>query len=124
MKITEEQPAQQDRSEALNHRLAELVQEIRVQKISVEDLLAGLRSGKGAGGTGPAVLEEDAERLRAFEYLLFENRHRGSEAEIQDRQRVYLSYFKNSGSVLDIGCGRGEFLELLKGAGIPARGWN
>jgi len=122
VKITEEQQAQQDRSEALNHRLAELVQEIRVQKISVEDLLAGLRSGKGAGGTSPAVLEEGAERLRAFEYLLFENRHRGSEAEIQDRQQVYLSYFKNSGSVLDIGCGRGEFLELLKGAGIPAQG--
>lgn len=120
--MTEEQRAQQDRSEALNRRLADLVQEIRAQKITVEDLLAGLRPGKGAGGAGPAVTEEGAERLRAFEYLLFENRHRGAEAEIQARQRVYLPYFKNSGVILDIGCGRGEFLEMLKEAGIPARG--
>ena len=122
VKMTEEQRAQQDRTEALNRRLADLVQEIRAQKIAVEDLLAGLRPWKGSGGAGPAVPEEGAERLRAFEYLLFENRHRGSEAEIKARQRVYLPYFKDSGSVLDIGCGRGEFLELLKEAGIPAQG--
>ena len=73
-------------------------------------------------GAGPAVPEAGAERLRAFEYLLFENRHRGSEAEIKARQRAYLPYFRESGSVLDIGCGRGEFLELLKEAGIPAQG--
>jgi len=122
VKMTEEQRAQQDRSEALSRRFADLVQEIRAQKIAVEDLLAGLRSGKRAGGSDPAGLEEGAGRLRAFEYLLFENRHRGAEAEIQARQRTYLPYFKNSGPVLDIGCGRGEFLELLKGAGIAAQG--
>ncbi len=87
IKMTEEQQAQQKGAEALSRRLADLVQEIRAQKISVEDLLAGLRSGKGAGGTGPAAPEEGAERLRAFEYLLFENRHRGSEAEIKGRQQ-------------------------------------
>ncbi len=122
VKMTEEQRTQQEGSEALSRRLADLVQEIRAQKISVEDLLAELRSGKGAAGTGSTVPEDGAERLRAFEYLLFENRHRGSEAEIKGRQQIYLPYFKNSESVLDIGCGRGEFLELLKGAGIPAQG--
>ena len=122
VKMTEEQQAQQDRTEALSRRLADLVQEIRAQKIAVEDLLAGLRPVNGAGGAGPAVPEAGAERLRAFEYLLFENRHRGSEAEIKARQRAYLPYFRDSGSVLDIGCGRGEFLELLKEAGIPAQG--
>ena len=122
LKMTEEQQAQQDRTEALNRRLADLVQEIRAQKIAVEDLLAGLRTVNGAGDAGPAVSEAGAERLRAFEYLLFENRHRGSEAEIKARQRAYLPYFRDSGSVLDIGCGRGEFLELLKEAGIPAQG--
>jgi SAM-dependent methyltransferase len=122
VKMTEEQRAQQDRTEALSRRLDDLVQEIRAQKVAVEDLLAGLRPWKGAGGAGPAVPEEGAERLRAFEYLLFENRHRGSEAEIKARQRAYLPYFRDSGSVLDIGCGRGEFLELLKEAGIPGQG--
>jgi O-antigen chain-terminating methyltransferase len=122
LKMTEEQQAQQDRTEALSRRLADLVQEIRAQKIAVEDLLAGLRPVNGSGGAGPTVPEAGAERLRAFEYLLFENRHRGSEAEIKARQRAYLPYFRESGSVLDIGCGRGEFLELLKEAGIPAQG--
>jgi SAM-dependent methyltransferase len=122
VKMTEEQRAQQERTEALSRRLADLVQEIRAQKVAVEDLLVGLRPWKGAGEAGPAVPEEGAERLRAFEYLLFENRHRGSEPEIKARQRAYLPYFKNSGVVLDIGCGRGEFLELLKEAGIPAQG--
>ena len=122
LKMTEEQQAQQDRTEALNRRLADLVQEIRAQKIAVEDLLARLRTVNGTGGAGPTVSEAGAERLRAFEYLLFENRHRGSEAEIKARQRAYLPYFRDSRSVLDIGCGRGEFLELLKEAGIPAQG--
>ena len=122
LKMTEEQQAQQDRTEALNRRLADLVQEIRAQKIAVEDLLARLRIVNGTEGAGPAVSEAGAERLRAFEYLLFENRHRGSEAEIKARQRAYLPYFRDSGSVLDIGCGRGEFLELLKEAGIPGQG--
>ena len=30
--------------------------------------------------------------------------------------------FKGRGNVLDIGCGRGEFLELMREAGVPARG--
>jgi SAM-dependent methyltransferase len=122
VKMTEEQRAQQERSDGLSRRLDDLVQETRAQKIAVEDLLGELRSGKRAGGAGPAAAGEAAERLRAFEYLLFENRHRGAEAEIRARQRAYLPYFKEPGPVLDIGCGRGEFLELLKGAGIPAQG--
>jgi O-antigen chain-terminating methyltransferase len=123
LKMAAEQQAQQERAETLNRRLADLVQEIRAQKIAVEDLLVRLAAGDAVGKGGPTPGAE-AERLRAFEYLLFENRHRGDESEIQSRQRVYLPYFKKSGAaaVLDIGCGRGEFLGLLKEAGIPARG--
>jgi SAM-dependent methyltransferase len=35
---------------------------------------------------------------------------------------TYLPFFEGASEVLDIGCGRGEFLELLAGAGIGARG--
>ncbi len=59
--------------------------------------------------------------LTAQEYLAFEDLHRGSREEIRERQRVYLSDF-SMGPVLDVGCGRGEFLELLREAGIEARG--
>jgi 2-polyprenyl-3-methyl-5-hydroxy-6-metoxy-1,4-benzoquinol methylase len=57
-----------------------------------------------------------------FDYFGFEERFRGSEEDIKKRQRVYIEYFREAEQVLDIGCGRGEFLELLKEAGIKARG--
>jgi len=57
-----------------------------------------------------------------FDYFGFEERFRGSEEEIKERQRIYVEYFKGQENVLDIGCGRGEFLELLKEAGIQAKG--
>lgn len=54
-------------------------------------------------------------------YVGFEDRFRGSSDEVKERQRPYLPYF-TEGPVVDLGCGRGEFLELLKEAGIPAQG--
>jgi len=63
------------------------------------------------GVTGPASL-----------YIGFEDIFRGSEALIRDRQRVYLDLVADRGPVVDLGCGRGEMLELLASAGIEARG--
>ena len=57
-----------------------------------------------------------------FDYFGLEERFRGSEEQIKDRQRVYIDYFQGQEEVLDIGCGRGEFLELLRERGIKARG--
>lgn len=57
-----------------------------------------------------------------FDYAGFEERFRGSEAEIKCRHRRYLQHMNGNGPVLDIGCGRGEFLELLRESGIEARG--
>jgi 2-polyprenyl-3-methyl-5-hydroxy-6-metoxy-1,4-benzoquinol methylase len=48
-----------------------------------------------------------------FDYFLFEHRFRGSTEEIKQRQQAYLDYFLTAESVLDLGCGRGEFVELL-----------
>lgn len=61
-------------------------------------------------------------------YVAFENRFRGSTAEISRRSERYLPIFEQSepvrqgGVVLDIGCGRGEFLQLLKRNKITPRG--
>jgi SAM-dependent methyltransferase len=57
-----------------------------------------------------------------FDYFGWEERFRGSEEDIKVRQQAYLGYFKGQNDILDIGCGRGEFLELLGQAGIKGKG--
>jgi O-antigen chain-terminating methyltransferase len=58
-------------------------------------------------------------------YRGFEDRFRGSIDEVRAKQRVHVPVFagaSNRGIVLDIGCGRGEFLALLTDAHVAARG--
>ena len=56
-------------------------------------------------------------------YSLFEERFRGSAEEVARKQQFYLPFLAGlPGPVLDVGCGRGEFLRLLAGRGIPASG--
>jgi SAM-dependent methyltransferase len=60
--------------------------------------------------------------LDAYKYVGFENEFRGSREVIRERLRSYVPYFEGASDVLDVGCGRGEFLDLLKGQGVTARG--
>ena len=60
--------------------------------------------------------------LDSYKYVGFEDAFRGSPDDIRDRLESYLPYFQGAADVLDAGCGRGEFLELLKDRGISARG--
>jgi O-antigen chain-terminating methyltransferase len=55
-------------------------------------------------------------------YRGFEDRFRGSIDEIREKQRVFVPLFAGASDVLDVGCGRGEFLSLLKEHRIGARG--
>lgn len=65
-----------------------------------------------------AVLEP----LQDWRYAGFENRFRGREDAVRDQQESYAGLFKKGSKVLDLGCGRGEFLELLKKNGVEAEG--
>lgn len=49
----------------------------------------------------------------SIDYFDFENHFRGSREHIKSVQKVYLPYFEGKKKVLDLGCGRGEFTELL-----------
>ncbi len=70
-----------------------------------------------------AVAPAEAEPVRPqIDWLAFAERFRGSREHVQERQRIYVPRFAGCQAVLDLGCGRGEFLELTKEAGIPARG--
>jgi SAM-dependent methyltransferase len=55
-------------------------------------------------------------------YRSFEDTFRGSEDLIRDRQKVYLPLIADRAPVLDFGCGRGEFLDLLAERGIVRAG--
>lgn len=57
-----------------------------------------------------------------IDYFDFENHFRGSREDIIKRQEFYLSFFEEKKNVLDLGCGRGEFLELLTRENIPVTG--
>jgi 2-polyprenyl-3-methyl-5-hydroxy-6-metoxy-1,4-benzoquinol methylase len=69
---------------------------------------------------GPAASSAPVEF--AFDYARFAERFRGSEEYVRAGQRFYLPFFAGRRDVLDIGCGRGEFLELMRETGVPARG--
>jgi ubiquinone/menaquinone biosynthesis C-methylase UbiE len=61
-------------------------------------------------------------------YLAFEDRFRGPREEIKRRQTVYLPFLKEAQAgtpeapVLDLGCGRGEWIEMLRDERMTARG--
>jgi SAM-dependent methyltransferase len=56
------------------------------------------------------------------DYFAFESRMRGSTESIRERQGPYVEDFREAAPVLDVGCGRGEFLALLREASVQARG--
>jgi SAM-dependent methyltransferase len=79
----------------------------------------------GLGATPPAdagALRGSARALDSWKYVGFEDQFRGAREEIRRRQSDYVREFAGSTDVVDAGCGRGEFLDLLREAGIGARG--
>ncbi len=73
-----------------------------------------------ADDTGQQMLASDP--LQSQQYAGFEDLFRGSEDDISSRMADYVPIFQGAADVVDVGCGRGEFLALLRGAGITARG--
>ena len=76
-----------------------------------------------------AIANERNHALDAL-YVSFEDRFRGTRADIKERFRVYLPFIEEQKigtertPVLDLGCGRGEWLELLAEHKLVACGWN
>lgn len=71
-----------------------------------------------------ALMDEARHNLDAF-YAAFEDQFRGHREAIKERLKVYLPTLREAGirtGILDIGCGRGEWLELLQEEGAAARG--
>jgi O-antigen chain-terminating methyltransferase len=58
----------------------------------------------------------------ALDYTRFAYRFRGSEDDVRRSLEFYKPFFRKHRNVLDIGCGRGEFLEMMRDVGVTARG--
>lgn len=75
-----------------------------------------------------ATFADEADHLLDAMYVTFEDRFRGDRADIKQRVAVYLPLIEAArvgtpdAPIVDIGCGRGEWLELLKERGLTARG--
>ena len=82
------------------------------------------RSSEAGEPGGPRRSGEAATsgNLDSYKYVGFEDRFRGSQHDIRDRVAAYVPLFEGASDVLDVGCGRGEFLDLLRSSGVSARG--
>jgi SAM-dependent methyltransferase len=92
--------------------------EQRVRELEERILRLERRPPGAATGTVAAQPRQDA----IPDYFGYEARMRASTDEIRERQRPYVGLLREQAPVLDVACGRGELLALLRDAAIEARG--
>ena len=118
-----------DSTTAWERRLESSVEDIRSTTAAAQQVSQTLkreleRLGRNApsparAASGPML---SGQALDSYKYVGFEDAFRGSTDDIRERLASYLPYFEGAADVLDVGCGRGEFLELLRDHGVQARG--
>jgi len=119
--------------EAFDRRLESLgrrLQGLLALRDRMEALSEGQRAIEGtlkAGAPPPEVAEAALQAAADSAYTAFENRYRGDREEIRERLAAYAELFALLSPVADLGCGRGEFLEILRaqdieGLGVEANG--
>jgi SAM-dependent methyltransferase len=121
------------RTVSLGASLTQMQEEFRVSlgvaQHAIATLKRHLEGQRVRESEGPTVRGSEGPRdafaptLDAYKYVGFEDQFRGSQAVIRERQESYVQYFEGmTADVLDVGCGRGEFIDLLVAHGIPSRG--
>lgn len=103
----------------LQQKVAAITSEMNALPYMTDPALLRTTDAEGRDAIGyRGGADDDPDRL----YLAFETVFRGPEDFIKDRLRVYLRFLSDRGPVVDVGCGRGEMLDLLAEAGIEAIG--
>ena len=113
----------------LHRQQVEIAPAVAALRRSLETIVDEARYQSHDEGYGPNSAHKllGERRFDAF-YAAFENRFRGDYADIRARVSVYTPVVQRAGAgspdapVLDIGCGRGEWLELLRDKGMQAKG--
>ena len=121
------------RSDLLIEAMDKRLMSVRLDLTRAQERLEGLSASVAIARAEIAAPDEAAdrktegaaaraERFADAHYLAFENRFRGSSEDLRRRLGPYVTYFDSRSPVLDLGCGLGEFLELLRDSGIEAFG--
>lgn len=112
--------------EAFDRRLESLARRLEgllALRDRVDTLSEEMRALRAAFQSAPApALAAAATAAEAATYTAFERRFRGGSQQIRERLAEYVPLFEGLSPVVELGCGGGEFLELVKAAGIAARG--
>ncbi len=96
---------------------------LSVMQRAVQTLKREFEKVGAPGALGaPGATDAPTGSLDSYKYVGFEDKIRGSEHDNRERLATYVPLFEGASDVLDIGCGRGEFLDLLRERGISARG--
>lgn len=109
----------------LRQRLALTEQRLLALKRLVEQATAtsaGHAPVSGAPVAAPDAAAPFASSVDSITYVGFEDRFRGAREEIARRVEDYVPLLATGNDIVDIGCGRGELLALLKARGVRARG--
>jgi SAM-dependent methyltransferase len=118
LKLLDELSERADAGAAAREQAERIVGELEERLVRVER--RGEREGSGV--VAPITVAAQPAAAAVPDYFAFESRMRGSVESIRERQRRYVEDFRTAAPVLDVGCGRGELLALLREAGIEARG--
>jgi glycosyltransferase involved in cell wall biosynthesis/SAM-dependent methyltransferase len=101
---------------AITNELTLMVQGMRARPASTHPAISQLDE------SGHRVLRFDGASSDTATYRGFEDIFRGDERAVLQQQVAYISHFAGAEWVLDLGCGRGEFLDALASRRIGARG--
>jgi SAM-dependent methyltransferase len=86
----------------------------------LERLARGTQPARSSPAPTPSAAAEP-QGLPSFDYMTFENRFR-PERTVLERHGRYLESLRKCRRVLEIGCGRGELLDLLREENVSAYG--
>jgi len=124
-------------SETIEGQIRSILGQIKDHKLNIVDQDRRLRLllEEARKRLPEALSTEQIEKMVAEEdhilnavYVGFEDKFRGTREDIKGRQKIYLPFLRAARAgtrrrpVLDVGCGRGEWLELLKENELVAMG--